>query len=87
MDTSVMWDSVAGHHTDVSTLLINGGKETYRKSNVANQGVRWRHMKKLIQLTQLVCLGLGAVFSPPDEKRAQIKLPATQAHKLGYAYN
>ena len=31
-------------------------------------------------------LGSGAEFLRPDEKRAQSKLPATQAQKLGYAY-
>ena len=30
---------------------------------------------------------VGAAFGILDEKRAQIKLPAPQAHKLGYAYN
>ena len=36
---------------------------------------------------ELTSPGQGALFSPPDEKRAQSKLPATQAQKLGYAYN
>ena len=33
------------------------------------------------------CFGQGAVFSRPDEKRAQGKLPATHAQNIGYAYN
>ena len=43
----------------------------------------------IIKVTSVPFLNFTRVglFSLPDEKRAQSKLPATQAQKLGYAYN
>ena len=42
---------------------------------------------RLAKTSLLTSYGLGAVFRCLDEKRAQSKLPVTQAQKLGYAYN
>ena len=59
-------------------------KQVTRKGN--NTFHKLHFFEKVTLLIELTSLGYGAVFSPPDEKRAQSKLPVTQAQKLGYAY-